>query len=179
MNQNLLESLRTLAAEVTEQAGVRLFDLEYDGHAVRVFIESETGVTIDTCQKVSQALSARLDQSNLILGRYFLEVSSPGLERKLRGIDDFRHAQGKFAHVVSTQGALDGTIAQVEDDKVVLALPESDGSQREVAVACGNIRRANLKVRDDELFARQGKRKAEARRAEIMEGGMDFRRLDE
>lgn len=146
------ESLRALILSTAQAAGVQVYDIEYNGRALRVFIESDQGVTIDVCQQVSELLSARLDQSDLILGRYFLEVSSPGLERKLRGVEDFQRHEGKLARVVTHEGAFDGIIRVVTADRITLATPGPNGTEPEVVLAVTDIKRANLKIRDEELF---------------------------
>lgn len=57
---------------------------------LRVFIHRRGGVTLDECARVSKAIGSLLDDEDLFRGRYYLEVSSPGAERKLRSRDDFR-----------------------------------------------------------------------------------------
>jgi ribosome maturation factor RimP len=186
MSQAIPDSLRAVIDAAVQEAGMALFDLEHNGRTLQVFIDSEQGVTIDTCTRVSQLLSAKLDQSDLIPGRYFLEVSSPGLERKLRGPEDFARETGKLAHVVTAGGAIDGVIRRVEGGVVVLAVPAEDetadarrrtptekggrresalvggcneaderGAEREIVVTASDIKRANLRVPDTELFARK------------------------
>jgi len=157
MSLVLPEALRELVADVVRQAGLELFDLELNGRVLRVFVQSDQGVTIETCVQVSRALSDRLDQVDPIPGRYFLEVSSPGLERRLRGIADFEREVGKYAHLVTPQGVFDGTIRRVAGTEVVLAIPGPEGEESEVRFSIDDIRRANLKVADDALFARKGK----------------------
>jgi ribosome maturation factor RimP len=175
MKHVLPAALRELIRDVAQEAGVEIYDIEHDGRNLRVFIEAapealrseaaelEGGITVDACVRVSGLLSARLDQANLIPGRYILEVSSPGLERKLRGIDDFRRHVGQLIHVVTSQGGLDGTVRSAAQDLVVLAA--ADGSQREIALRLGDIKRANLKIPDQELFSRTGESKPARRKA--------------
>jgi ribosome maturation factor RimP len=143
--------------DVVQEARVKLFDVELSGRILQVYVQSDEGVTIATCARVSQMLSDRLDQTDPIPGRYFLEVSSPGLERRLRGIDDFEHEIGKFAHVVTSQGGFDGTIRRVEGTTISLAVARNDGAETEIVFPMTDVKRANLKVTDGELFARKDK----------------------
>lgn len=153
MNQILPESIRDLARQVATEIGVELYDLDFRGGVLRIFVESDAGVTVNTCARFSQLMSQRLDQSNLILERYRLDVSSPGLERKLRGIDDFRRYAGRRAKIITTHGAVEGTISRVEDGSVVIALQDHPGPAPETTIDIEDIRQANLKVTQQELFS--------------------------
>ncbi len=73
-----------LVNEAVVACGVELFDVEYIGATLRlVIIDPEGGVSTDQLAKVNRAAGALLDEAEPIPGRYTLEVSSPGLERKL------------------------------------------------------------------------------------------------
>ena len=141
-----------LVTAAVAEAGATLYDLELSGHTLRVFIQSDAGVTIDTCTQVSRVLSDRLDQADPLPGRYFLEVSSPGVERKLRGIEDFERETGKYAHVVTSRGGLDGIIRNVDAKTVTLAVAEAAGDVVEMTLPVGEIKRANLRLSDRDLF---------------------------
>ena len=111
----------------------------------------EDSVGIEDCQRVSQDLSALLDvedefgQQELGEG-YTLEVSSPGLDRPLRGEADFRRFTGRLAKVVTKapierQSAFAGRIVGVEGQTVVL-----EQGRRTHRVTLDNIKRAHLDV---------------------------------
>jgi ribosome maturation factor RimP len=156
MKRILPEPLRELIMAAAAEAGVQVYDIEYGPHQLQVFIDAPTGVTVDACSRVSEILSRRLDESSLILEQYRLEVSSPGLERKLRGIEDFRRIPGKLVHVVTEHGGLDGTVQEVSDAALVLALADEQGRPqpgRTTRVEWKEIKRARLKVSEQELFA--------------------------
>ena len=78
--------LANLGYELVEIALV----VSHGRKTLRVFIHRRDGVTLDGCAKVSKAVGPLLDDEELFPGRYYLEVSSPGAERKLRSVDDFR-----------------------------------------------------------------------------------------
>lgn len=101
--------------------GLVLVDLEWgterSGWVLRVFIERETfrnfkdahgGVTLDDCATVSRDLSSALDIADLIRHHYHLEVSSPGLDRKLFSRSDFERFEGETAKVKLRRAAPDG-----------------------------------------------------------------------
>jgi ribosome maturation factor RimP len=107
------------------------------GLTLRVYIDAENGVTVDDCAIVSRQLGDALDVENLIAGEYCLEVSSPGLDRPLFGIDDFTRFTGseiKLKMAVAQQGRRNyrGLLDSVVDQSVVL---EVDGEQHQLRIS--------------------------------------------
>ena len=100
-----------LAAPVVEQAGCSLWDVEYVKEAgewfLRVYIDKEGGVSIDDCEAVSLPLSDLLDEADPIPESYFLEVSSPGIERALTRDEHFARYLGEPVRVTMIR-PLDG-----------------------------------------------------------------------
>lgn len=97
LSEAQLKVIRTCAEEVATREGCVLYDLEFhDGpsRSLRVYIDkSPGGVSIDDCANVSRGLNLRLDVEDVIPGgRYDLEVSSPGLDRKLTQLWHFEQA---------------------------------------------------------------------------------------
>jgi ribosome maturation factor RimP len=98
--------------------GVELVDVRWSGRGrgavVRVIIDRAGGVTLDDCERVSNAASAVLDAADPIPSSYRLEVSSPGAERPLRSVDDWRNALGRRINVRLRSGdgerVLEGTL---------------------------------------------------------------------
>ena len=80
--------VETLIKEKIENLGYDLYDVEYAKEAkdyfLRVYIDSQNGITLEDCEKVSNEINEPLDKSNIIVDSYFLEVSSPGIEKVLR-----------------------------------------------------------------------------------------------
>jgi ribosome maturation factor RimP len=114
---------------------------------LRVLIDRAEGVTVEDCAAASKALGAELDQHDLIRGRYYLEVSSPGAERKLKGAEDFKRFVGRKAKV--TFRAPDGKIMEkvgkigASSDEAVVLCP--DGGD-EVSIAFQSIFSARLAI---------------------------------
>jgi len=148
--------LEQLAEGVVRAAGVELFELELKGSGrarlLRITIDKPEGVTHADCETVSRQMSALLDAEDPIDNPYELEVSSPGVERKLRGWRDWQRFQGQKAKVVLKQPVsenlkhFDGIIAGAIDDEtgrqaVTVAL--ADG--RQVTFPLDQVDRANLK----------------------------------
>ena len=82
------EKIETLISETIEKLGYELYDVIYEKEAkdfyLRIFIDTPNGISLDDCEKVNDAINPILDEANYIKDQYFLEVSSPGVERRLR-----------------------------------------------------------------------------------------------
>jgi len=98
--ETAIEKIEKLANEVALREGVQLYDVEFvgggQGRTLRISIDKEGGVGVDDCANVSRGLNLLLDVEDPIPGgKYYLEVSSPGLERPLKKAWHFEKAQGK------------------------------------------------------------------------------------
>ncbi len=95
--------VKELAEPLTVSLGLELVEVEYrqeGGRMVlRLFIDREGGVTLDDCAAVSRELAEILDVEDFIQGRYNLEVSSPGLDRPLKGAEDYRRFTGRLVKI--------------------------------------------------------------------------------
>lgn len=124
-----LEEVRDLAEAVTRRRSLRLWDVEVGGSPgrtiVRVYVDADDGVDLETVTEVSEELSRGLDLRDPIRGGYTLEVSSPGLERNLRSREHFALSVG-WRVIVKTKDRLVPDSHRLEG-KVVEAL---DGSFR-------------------------------------------------
>ena len=152
MGQLVINRVREYLQTMLPSLGLELFDVQFrkEGHGwvLRVIIdcvEGETGVTLNHCSDVSREVGAFLDVEDLIGHPYHLEVSSPGLERPLRSVDDFQRFAGKAAKVKLHEAAdgqkiFEGTIDGVVDDKIHIRL--ADGQMLRMAFA--DINKARL-----------------------------------
>ena len=82
------EKVEELIKEKIENIGYSLYDVEYakegPNYYLRIFIDNEKGIDLEDCEKVSNEINEKLDEADYIKEQYFLEVSSPGIERILR-----------------------------------------------------------------------------------------------
>jgi len=80
--------VEALIKERIEGLGYELYDVEYAKEAknffLRIYIDNKNGISLNDCEKVSNEINEILDKSNIISEQYFLEVSSPGIEKVLR-----------------------------------------------------------------------------------------------
>ncbi|MGA3167216.1 MAG: ribosome maturation factor RimP [Terriglobia bacterium] len=146
-----LEKIRTMADRVATSEGLALVDVELKGGGsnalLRVFIDKASGVSHADCQLVSEQLSALLDVEDPFPGKYVLEVSSPGLDRKLTKGSDFTYFVGRRARVVvreavKDQKVFEGRLAGFENGRVRMDLGEGGFEELDLA----NIRKAQLVV---------------------------------
>lgn len=82
------EKVESLIKEPINNLGYELYDVNYvkegKDYFLRIFIDNKEGIDLNDCEKVNDAISDLLDEANYIKEQYFLEVSSPGIERIIR-----------------------------------------------------------------------------------------------
>lgn len=140
-----VESL--LAASEYEVVDVQLTGSRR-GTVVRIFVDSEEGVSLEDCARVSRAVGDHFETKGILPGHYILEVSSPGVDRPLKRPADYRRFEGETAQI-STYEKIDGRhnhqgvlAGYREDRREVLLETEGEGM---VAIPLGAIRKAHLK----------------------------------
>lgn len=93
MSSNVIKTTEELVQPILQEKELELVDVEYVKEGpnwfLRVYIDSESGVDIADCGTVSEQLSEKLDKADPVEEAYYLEVSSPGVERPLKSKDDF------------------------------------------------------------------------------------------
>ncbi|MGH9594802.1 MAG: ribosome maturation factor RimP [Bryobacteraceae bacterium] len=152
----ILDRIRDAAERVARSLGMEVVDVELQTgkqRFLRVYIDKPEGISHADCQAVSEQLSVILDVEDLMPGqRYVLEISSPGLDRKLYKAVDYERFTGRLAKIWTTEpvataeGAkpvnfLMGRLAGYSDGRVKVDLGKG-----EIEVAFANIRKANLVV---------------------------------
>ncbi len=148
--QPAVEKIEQIARSVAEPEGIEVVEVELKGGGknqfLRISIDRPEGVTHGDCELVSRQVGDILDGDDTIPVHYTLEVSSPGVERKLLKMGDFERFQGKKAKVVlrepiGGQKSFEGTIGAVENEVISLALP----GDAQVEIPYRQVERANLK----------------------------------
>jgi ribosome maturation factor RimP len=135
-----LEQIRAIAERVARSHGLEIWDIvtrrETTGQVVRVFIDRpgpaatpEESVSIEDCEQVSREIGTILDVEDPLPFAYSLEVSSPGLDRPLRGEQDYRRFAGRLAKIVvseavDNQKAFEGRLRGIEERTVLLEGPK-------------------------------------------------------
>ena len=143
----LEQKLADMFGPVIESMGYELIAVEIvggGGTTMRVYIDSQDGITVDDCADVSYQISGLLDVEDPLRGRYTLEVSSPGLDRPLVTLEHFRQFTGSRVKIRSLEPILGrkrftGVLEAVEDGTLVIAV---DNEVYEIPF--DRIERANL-----------------------------------
>jgi ribosome maturation factor RimP len=102
------------------------FGRESGRRILRVTVDRDGGVDLETISKLSGKVSRRLDLEGFEPGPYALEVSTPGIERPLRRPKDFRRAVGQRVLVKTDEGVLEGELRAAEADEIRIAADEGE-----------------------------------------------------
>ena len=147
MQRNLTQ-LWDLLEPVVAGMGYELVEIEFNPsvrHGVlRLYIDHDDGIQLDDCSDVSNQVSALLDGEDPIPGHYKLEVSSPGMDRPLRGIKDYERFTGEVVKIrtgmaIEGRRNFKGRLCGVEGDEINI---ECDGQQFYLPLA--SIEKARL-----------------------------------
>jgi ribosome maturation factor RimP len=151
MDATKISQLRELAEAVAKDNFVELFDLivrpQGKKLTVSVAIDKKAGkITVEECAAVSLELEKRLDELDVIGPSYLLEVSSPGMDRALRHLEDCIRFQGRlaqfvFAEPVEEMATFRGRLGEVKD-----GLVEMIDGKRTIRFPFSVVKRANLVV---------------------------------
>lgn len=125
-----------MATPIAEANGCYVYDVEYvkEGGAryLRIYADKEeTGISIDECEIINRALGEALDIKDPIKENYILEVSSPGIERKLKTPEHFLKYLGRIVDIglyqaIDGSKALTGELKAYADEKITVALGENE-----------------------------------------------------
>jgi len=123
--QQLAQKVTAWGAPVFEELGLSVYDVELSSGRLLVMVDKPGGVGLDEIARCTRGLSPILDEHDPIAGRYTLEVSSPGLERRLRTVDHRRAAIGetvkcKFRDVDGAAHRVEGVLRDVDDAEMVV-----------------------------------------------------------
>ncbi|MGW8195514.1 MAG: ribosome maturation factor RimP [Desulforhopalus sp.] len=133
MSEFIIDTVEKFLRSLLPSLDLELFEVQFrrEGHGwvLRVIIDSDEGVSLDNCSDVSRQLGHYLDVEDLIDHPYHLEVSSPGLERPLRSVDDFQRYLGKKARVrvhesIDGGKVFEGIIEDLVDGQIHLRLAD-------------------------------------------------------
>ncbi len=144
-----ISSINTFIKPAVIALGYELWGVEFlpgKKHAVlRIYIDSESGITIDDCAIATRQISAILDvEESFTLQNYTLEVSSPGLDRPLFTLDQYKRYIGSIIHITLQVPKLGrrhfkGTIQQINGDIIELNVDNEIFS-----IAFNEIKKARL-----------------------------------
>lgn len=128
---NIEEKVEDLVKPEVEKLGYNLYDVEYTkegkDYFLKIYIDNEKGIDLDDCEKVSNAINNILDKADYIKNEYFLEVSSPGIERILRKDDHLKENEGKEIEVklfkpINGEKTISGILITFDKEKIYLQI---------------------------------------------------------
>jgi len=147
-NKGIEQKVWPLAERIGIELNIEVVDVEFVKEAgryfLRVYIDKPEGVDLDDCQAFSERIGVLLDEKDPIPQAYYLEVSSPGVERPLKKPKDFERFAGREAQIktfaaIDGQKLFKGTLLGVRDGQVVI----SDG-EKEFLLPLEQIAKAHL-----------------------------------
>ncbi len=147
---SVIENILHIAEPLLVGKNMELVDLEFRkegvGKVLRIFIDKADGVTVEDCANISRELSTLMDVNETIEEKYVLEVSSPGLRRPLKKIDDFKKFKGKLV-LIKTKEPIDnrkvfkGYLKDTNDEGI-----EMDIDGLLYSLSFQQIHKANLEI---------------------------------
>lgn len=136
MAENNIETkTKTLISKIIQDLGYDLYDVEYlkEGkeYHLCIYIDKDGGISIEDCEKVNDAINQVLDDADIIKEQYFLEVSSIGLEKKMRTKEHFLKQIGNKIEVklfskIDNENVYNGILKEYNDDYLILQLEDKE-----------------------------------------------------
>ena len=146
MKKSIESTIEELVQPIIDANNFELVDVEYVKEAgeyyLRIFVDKEDGISLNECEVVSRALSEILDVKDPIKDNYYLEVSSPGLDRPLKKDKDFVRYQGRDVEIklykpINGSKQFEGELVGLTDDKnikVIIDNEEVEFNKKDVAL---------------------------------------------
>ena len=146
-----LERTKAIIEKIVSFEGMELVEVEFKGNLnnriLRIYIDKPQGISHQDCQKISNQVGTELDVEELIPGHYTLEVSSPGLTRKLTRKDDFQRFRSRLVKV-QTKDPIEGSrnfrgvLAAFDGEMITVEMKNG----RSVRIPLQSVVKANLDI---------------------------------
>jgi len=136
----MIKRVKTLVTKEVSIMGLELVEVKLGRGVLRLTIDKPAGVTLDDCVAVSRRVGILLDAEDPIPGRYKLEVSSPGLKRRLTSPQDFEHFAGRVVKINTSDKTYRGVLKGLLGEDVILL--DVEGIQ--VSVKAQDVIKAKL-----------------------------------
>ena len=150
MAETVTKKVEALAIPVLEEIGLELVEVQFrreqSGWVLRLVIDKQEGVSLDDCAAVSREIGQLLDIEDFIDQAYNLEVSSPGLNRPLKSMEDFQRFTGRKVKIktiepISGEHVFVGRILQALEETIIVEV-----GRREVTIPFAQVSKARLEV---------------------------------
>ena len=139
------EKVEELVTKPINDLGYRVYDVMYvkegKDNYLRIFIDKDEGISLNDCEKVNDAITDMLDEADLIKDQYFLEISSPGVERNIRKDKHFEESIGKevniklFKPLDNKEKEITGILKSFDKDNINIELDDKS----EITIQRSNI----------------------------------------
>ena len=146
-----LDRTKAIIEKIVSFEGMELVEVEFKGNLnnriLRIYIEKAEGITHQDCERISNQVGAELDVEELIPGSYTLEVSSPGLTRKLTRKEDFQRFRNRLVKVQTKELIEDsrnfrGILTGFDGETIMIELKNG----RSVRIPLQSVVKANLDI---------------------------------
>ena len=148
MASGVIEKISSICEKICCENGAYLYDAEMlkegKNQILRIYVDTNNGIGIDECEKISRLISEELDRVDLIKGAYNLEVSSPGVERKLKTLKHFEMALEKEIDItlyapLDGEKNFTGILKSADDKNVVIIINEKEASFEKSKISSAKI----------------------------------------
>lgn len=140
---NIEEKVEELVTKPINDLGYTIYDVTYTKEGkdnyLRIFIDNEKGISLDDCEKVNNAITDLLDEANYIKDQYFLEISSPGIERHIRKEKHLKESLEKEINVklfraIDKQKEITGILKSFDEKNIII-----ETQSQEISIERKNI----------------------------------------
>ncbi|MEC5422656.1 ribosome maturation factor RimP [Virgibacillus sp. C22-A2] len=154
MSSQVIKTTEELLQPILDEKDLELIDIEYVKEGpnwfLRIYIDKSGGVDITECGDVSEELSEKLDETDPIKEAYFLEVSSPGVERPLKTKEDFNQNLNKNVFVklyepINGEKEYEGILKDFTNNMLTIEFKEKT-RKKQVEIPYDKIAKARLAV---------------------------------
>ncbi len=128
---NVIKSIKP----IVEELGYKLYDVIYEKEGkdnyLRIFIDSSKGISLNDCENVNDSITDLLDEKDFIKDAYFLEVSSTGIEKRVRTDEQLNENVGQKIELhlykaIDKQKEIIGVLKKFDDEKMILEISENE-----------------------------------------------------
>lgn len=133
--KGIINIIKNISEPIAEELGYDLVDIEFvkegPNNFLRVYIHKPDGVNLDDCQKMSQLLSSKLDEEDPISVAYYLEISSPGLDRPLKTDKDLERNLNKEIDIrlyraFNGKKTIEGILETYDEDHITIRVGDNN-----------------------------------------------------
>jgi ribosome maturation factor RimP len=149
MMNEIAVKIKEFILPILDREGIHLVDLELRGYAnnqvLSIFVDTDTGITLEQVANITREIEGILDLEDPIHGRYRLEVSSPGIDRPLTELWQFRKNIGRWLRVLyndqNQKLEKTGLLKEIKEDRILLA-----EKKQELEIPLSQIIKAVIKI---------------------------------